>query len=79
MQQLSGDSGNLLSTWQLSDAFGIFLGFSSNLATLHIDDPKNIIIWRIQIAATLIPTIILLFLVYFMPGKSFGHHIHGPA
>lgn len=58
--------GNLLATWQLSDAFGIFLGFSSNLATLNIHaKPERI--WRIQIATILIPTIILLFLVYFMP------------
>lgn len=58
--------GNLLATWQLSDAFGIFLGFSSNLATLNIHaEPERI--WRIQIATILIPTIVLLFLVYFMP------------
>ncbi|KAH7327545.1 major facilitator superfamily domain-containing protein [Rhexocercosporidium sp. MPI-PUGE-AT-0058] len=58
--------GNLLATWQLSDAFGIFLGFSSNLATLNIH-AQNKAIWRIQIATTIIPTTILLFLVYFMP------------
>jgi hypothetical protein len=64
--------GNLLATWQLSDAFGIFLGFSSNLATLNIH-ARDKTIWRIQIATVIIPTTILLFLVYFMPGKSFGH------
>jgi MFS family permease len=58
--------GNLLATWQLSDAFGIFLGFSSNLATYHMVSPEKII-WRVQIATILIPTIILLSLVYFMP------------
>ncbi|PMD51095.1 uncharacterized protein K444DRAFT_636458 [Hyaloscypha bicolor E] len=58
--------GKLLATWQLSDAFGIFLGFSSNLATLNIH-AQNKTIWRIQIATTIIPTTILLFLVYFMP------------
>lgn len=69
--------GNLLSMWQLMDAFGVFLGFSSNLATLNIHAPARII-WRIQIATTLIPTVVLLFLVYFMPGESFDRPIHGP-
>ncbi|EPE32227.1 MFS general substrate transporter [Glarea lozoyensis ATCC 20868] len=58
--------GKLLSTWQLSDAFGIFLGFSANLAIQHMHARERIM-WRVQIGVTLIPIIVLLFLVYFMP------------
>jgi MFS family permease len=68
--------GNLLSLWQLSDAFGIFLGFSSNLATLSIYSPDTTQ-WRIQIATILIPTIVLTFLVYFVPESPRVHMKHG--
>ncbi|OXV10921.1 hypothetical protein Egran_01318 [Elaphomyces granulatus] len=68
--------GNLLSLWQLSDAFGIFLGFSSNLATLSIYAPDTTQ-WRIQIATILIPTIVLTFLVYFVPESPRVHMKHG--
>ncbi|KAI9766197.1 MAG: hypothetical protein M1839_005013 [Geoglossum umbratile] len=58
--------GQLLATWQLSDAFGIFLGFAANLAILGYND-SNKISWRIQTAAVLIPTVALLVVVYLMP------------
>ncbi|KAA8648675.1 uncharacterized protein ATNIH1004_004560 [Aspergillus tanneri] len=58
--------GRLLAIWQLSDALGIFFGAASNLAVLHIAVPETIV-WRVNISTVLIPTIILLFLVYFVP------------
>ncbi|KAN0071903.1 Sugar transporter domain containing protein [Elaphomyces granulatus] len=68
--------GNFLSLWQLSDAFGIFLGFSSNLAILSIYAPDTTQ-WRIQTATILIPTIVLTFLVYFVPESPRVHMKHG--
>ncbi|KAF4624595.1 hypothetical protein G7Y89_g13576 [Cudoniella acicularis] len=48
--------GTLLSTWQLSDSLGIFVGFSDNLAILKLPSPPEII-WRLEIAVTLIPVL----------------------
>ncbi|KAF2280456.1 MFS general substrate transporter [Westerdykella ornata] len=59
--------GNLLATWQLSDAFGIFLGFSANLAILNIHSANSNIIWRLQTVTVLIPTVLLLFVVLLTP------------
>ncbi|KAF2746755.1 hypothetical protein M011DRAFT_403878 [Sporormia fimetaria CBS 119925] len=58
--------GKLLSTWQLSDAFGIFLGFAANLAVLDFKLAPNTT-WRIQTVTVLIPTIALLFVVFLTP------------
>jgi hypothetical protein len=61
-------SGSLLATWQLSDAFGIFLGFAANLAVLDLHASSNIT-WRVQTITVLIPTVALLFVVYLLPGN----------
>jgi hypothetical protein len=65
-----------LATWQLSDAFGIFLGFAANLAILGYSTERKVY-WRIETAAVLIPTVALLVIVYFMPGMSLFHGVYG--
>lgn len=55
--------GGLVMSWQLWTAFGIFLGFSANLA---VKDTGKIS-WRLQLGSAFIPAIPLLFGVYFCP------------
>jgi len=55
--------GSLVMNWQLFDAFGIFLGFTANLAVSHISHTA----WRWQIASSVLPTIVLLSLIYVGP------------
>ncbi|KAE8372784.1 hypothetical protein BDV26DRAFT_285653 [Aspergillus bertholletiae] len=55
--------GALAMTWQLYVAFGIFLGFSANLAVVDI----GTIAWRLQLGSAFIPAIPLLFSVFFCP------------
>lgn len=55
--------GSLVMNWQLFDAFGIFLGFTANLIVARVGPTA----WRWQIASSVIPTIVLLSLIYVCP------------
>ncbi|TVY45366.1 putative metabolite transport protein [Lachnellula subtilissima] len=55
--------GALVMSWQLWTAFGIFLGYSANLAVAHTGK----IAWRLQLGSAFIPAIPLLFLIFFCP------------
>ncbi|KAK5130898.1 hypothetical protein LTR08_001561 [Meristemomyces frigidus] len=55
--------GSLVMNWQLFDAFGIFLGFTANLVVSHVGHTA----WRWQIASSVLPTIVLLSLIYVCP------------
>ncbi|KAL2810623.1 general substrate transporter [Aspergillus granulosus] len=55
--------GALTMTWQLWLAFGIFLGFSANIAVIN----AGAITWRLQLGSALIPAVPLLFSIYFCP------------
>lgn len=55
--------GALVMTWQLWTAFGIFLGFSANLA---VKDAGSIA-WRLQLGSAFIPAVPLVIGIYFTP------------
>ncbi|KZF19963.1 hypothetical protein L228DRAFT_214301 [Xylona heveae TC161] len=55
--------GGLVMSWQMWTAFGIFLGFSANLAVVH----TGAIAWRLQFGSAFIPAVPLLLGVYFCP------------
>jgi MFS family permease len=55
--------GALVMTWQLWTAFGIFLGYSANLALAHTGK----IAWRLQLGSAMLPAIPLLAGIYFTP------------
>ncbi|GAM43318.1 hexose transport-related protein [Talaromyces pinophilus] len=55
--------GALVMSWQMWTAFGIFLGYTANLAVAHVGD----IAWRLQLGSAMIPAIPLLVGVYFCP------------
>jgi Sugar (and other) transporter len=51
-------------------AFGIFLGFSANLA-VHDVGP---IAWRLEIGSAFIPAVPLAIGIYFCPGRGSWSH-----
>ena len=55
--------GGLVMSWQMWTAFGIFLGFSANLAVAN----TGAISWRLQLGSAFIPAVPLVFGVYFCP------------
>jgi MFS family permease len=55
--------GALVMSWQLWTAFGIFLGYSANLAVAHTGK----IAWRLQLGSALIPALPLMFMIYLCP------------
>lgn len=55
--------GGLVMSWQMWTAFGIFLGFTANLAVANTGD----IAWRLQLGSAFIPAVPLLVGVYFCP------------
>ncbi|KAJ5924072.1 hypothetical protein N7466_008259 [Penicillium verhagenii] len=55
--------GGLVMCWQLWTAFGIFLGYSANLAVMKVGS----IAWRLQFGSAFIPAVPLLVGVYFCP------------
>jgi len=55
--------GALVMSWQLWTAFGIFLGYSANLAVAHTGK----IAWRLQLGSAFIPALPLIFLIYLCP------------
>ncbi|GAK64604.1 hexose transport-related protein [Moesziomyces antarcticus] len=55
--------GGLVMSFQLFVAFGIFLGFCSNMIFYGIGR----IAWRVQLAAAFVPAVPLLVLVWFIP------------
>ncbi|KAK3683242.1 hypothetical protein LTR37_020417 [Vermiconidia calcicola] len=62
--------GGLAVSWQMFTAFGIFLGFLANVAFY---DYGPDVIWRLQLAAPLIPTIPLLMVVWLCPESPAWH------
>ena len=58
--------GGLVTSFQLWVAFGIFVGFCSNLIFYRVGR----LAWRFQLAAAFAPAIPVLFFVWFCPGKS---------
>lgn len=52
--------GSLTMNWQLYDAFGIFLGFTANLAVSDVGSSA----WRWQTVSSIFPCIVLLSLIY---------------
>lgn len=57
--------GGIVTSFQLWVAFGIFVGFCSNLIWYRIGD----LAWRFQLAAAFAPAIPVLVFVWFCPGK----------
>lgn len=55
--------GGLVMSWQLWTAFGIFLGFSANLAVMNTGK----ISWRLQLGSAFIPAVPLVVGVFFCP------------
>ena len=55
--------GGLVMSWQMWTAFGIFLGFTANLAVYNVGD----IAWRLQLGSAFIPAVPLVVGVYFCP------------
>lgn len=55
--------GGLVMSFQLFVAFGIFIGFCSNMIFYNIGR----IAWRVQLAAAFVPAVPLLILVWFIP------------
>ncbi|KAF2023401.1 MFS general substrate transporter [Setomelanomma holmii] len=60
---LTIDRGALVMNWQLFDVFGIFLGFTANLIVSQTGDNR----WRYEVASAVIPTMVLLSLVWTIP------------
>jgi sugar porter (SP) family MFS transporter len=55
--------GGLVMCWQMWTAFGIFLGFSANLALYRVGR----IAWRLQLGSAFLPAIPLTIGIYFCP------------
>ncbi|KAK7702315.1 hypothetical protein SLS57_011401 [Botryosphaeria dothidea] len=55
--------GSFVMSWQLWVAFGIFLGFSANLAVFKVPE----IGWRLQLGSAFIPAVPLLILIWWAP------------
>ncbi|KAH9475509.1 Arabinose-proton symporter [Psilocybe cubensis] len=55
--------GGLVMSWQLWTAFGIFLGFSANLAL----QGAGRIAWRLELGSAFIPAVPLMIGIYFCP------------
>ena len=55
--------GSLVMNWQLFDALGIFLGFTANLIVSQVGPTA----WRWQTASSVLPTIVLLTLIFVCP------------
>ena len=58
--------GALVMSWQMWTAFGIFLGFSANLAVKD----TGAIAWRLQIGSAFIPAVPLAVGIYFCPESA---------
>ncbi|KAF8970958.1 sugar transporter [Flammula alnicola] len=58
--------GGLVMSWQMWTAFGIFLGFSANLAL----QGTGSIAWRLELGSAFLPAIPLTVGIYFCPGTS---------
>ena len=57
--------GGLVTSFQLWVAFGILIGFSSNLVFKDIGDNA----WRFQLAAAFVPAVPMLFIIWLCPGS----------
>jgi len=55
--------GALVMSWQLWTAFGIFLGYSANLAVFHVGK----LAWRLQLGSAFIPALPLILMIYLCP------------
>lgn len=61
--------GGLVMSWQMWTAFGIFLGFSANLAVMN----TGAISWRLQFGSAFIPAVPLALGVFFCPESPRWH------
>lgn len=63
--------GALLMQWQMWTAFGIMLGYASDLAFFHVPDTPGVtgLNWRIMMASSMFPAVIVCCFV-FMPPES---------
>ena len=59
--------GGLAVSWQMFTAFGIFLGFLANVTLALKYDYHPSTMWRLLLAAPIIPTIPLLMIIYLCP------------
>ena len=64
--------GTLVMGWQLWVAFGIFLGFTANIAVVNLGR----ITWRLQIGSAFIPAVPLLLLIYLCPESMVLPSVH---
>lgn len=55
--------GALVMSWQMWTAFGIFLGYTANLAVAHVGK----IAWRLQLGSAMIPAIPLILFIFLCP------------
>lgn len=68
--------GGLAVSWQMFVAFGILAGFVANAALYYVAgdyDFRLKLLWRLQLAAPLIPAIPLFLLVFRCPESPFWH------
>lgn len=65
--------GGLVTSFQLWVAFGIFIGFCSNLVFYRIGD----LAWRFQLAAAFAPAIPVVIFVWFCPGRCISNISRG--
>jgi len=61
--------GALVMQWQMWTAFGIMVGYASDLAFYHVPDPPNItgLNWRLMMASAMLPAVIVCFFVFMCP------------
>lgn len=55
--------------WQMWTAFGIMVGYASDLAFFKVPDKHNItgLNWRIMMASAMLPAVIVVFFVFLCP------------
>ncbi|KAL1305121.1 hypothetical protein AAFC00_002049 [Neodothiora populina] len=61
--------GALVMQWQMWTAFGIMVGYASDLAFYNVPDKHNIVglNWRIMMASAMFPAVIVIFFVFYVP------------
>ena len=61
--------GALVMQWQMWTAFGIMLGYASDLVFYKVPDTANItgLNWRLMMASAMLPAVIVVFFVFLTP------------
>ncbi|PNS16895.1 hypothetical protein CAC42_4859 [Sphaceloma murrayae] len=61
--------GALVMQWQMWTAFGIMLGYVSDLVFFKVPDPANItgLNWRLMMSSAMLPAVIVCCFVFFVP------------